>query len=304
MPRRLLNHHEQLTHEELQRASKRWGLSVSHKVRVADVLNLDRLDIDWAHYGYGLKSHFDFVVCRDDWIPEYAVEFDGPQHASVIQSDRDRKKDLLCKLDDFPILRINARYLTRNFGKMTLLAWVMDAYELDRGFFQAQVDGIIPKDEMFSPFFVAGLEPGGDRFPYQLARRARARLQMWHEKGMVREHGSSGVRFRDQNEALRGIEFIGMSDDTGVYVTSAMRDQQFPVYMGDLFDEILTVQLTEKVAACLEGKEKPVLMAKVDAEIASMKARFRVAGAHSVSPPCKQGAGGSDCVVPRMPLPW
>lgn len=281
MVKRLVNQYEEFTHDEIRRSTEQWGLSVYPKVRVADVISLDRIGIDPDLYRFGLQAHFDFVVCRDEWTPEYAVEFDGPGHTSPIQAARDRKKDRLCELDGFPILRVNANYLTKDFGSMTLLAWILNVYELERGFYQAQVDGIVPADELFTPHFFMAQEPGQDRFPYWLSARSRLRLQQLHQKGLVKDFTSSGLRGRDENGVLRGLEFVRVTESTGIYIESAMQDQKFPVYMGDLFDEILGIQLVEKVVAHLEGKVPAVRLTEIDAMIERMEERCGPCSGHA-----------------------
>lgn len=92
--RRLLNRYEELTHHEITRSIDQWGLSVYPKVRVADVIPLDTLDITPSLYRFGLQSHFDFIVCRDKYNMEYAIEFDGSSHTKPIQAARDEKKEL------------------------------------------------------------------------------------------------------------------------------------------------------------------------------------------------------------------
>ena len=48
---------------------------------------------------------------------------------------------------------------------------------------------------------------------------------------------------------MRGIDYIRLTATTGAYVRTAIRPQQFPVMMSDLFEEILSVQLAERVSS-------------------------------------------------------
>jgi hypothetical protein len=82
---RLVNHYEEIAHGEIKAAADRWGLSVYPKVRVADVVPIDELGVVGEMKRYGLQSHFDFVVCREQWEPDYAVEFDGSYHSTTAQ---------------------------------------------------------------------------------------------------------------------------------------------------------------------------------------------------------------------------
>ena len=65
------------------------------------------------------------------------------------------------------------------------------------------------------------------------------------------------ARGSDENNIARGIDYIRLTATTGTYVRTAMRPQQFPVMMSDLLDEILSVQLAERVFSCLRGETAP-----------------------------------------------
>jgi hypothetical protein len=289
MVRRMLNTYETVTHRELVAAMERWGLTVHPKVRVADVLSLDELGLSPDLYRYGLQAHFDFVLYNDALMPEYAVEFDGPGHSTAVQAARDRKKDRLCELDNFPILRINPKYLTNDFGRMTLLAWIIHVRELERGFYQAQLDGIVPDDEPFSPFMFLQMVPGEDRFPYWLSARPRIRLQELHKQGKIHEPISSGIVGYDEGGNLRGLEFIRLTDTTGTYVTSAMREQRFPLNLHDLFEEILVIQLVEKVLAFSRSEVGAIPLVEIYAAIERLEETLTLCGGHSYG--CQRGCG-------------
>lgn len=281
---RLVNRYEELTHSEISERAERWGLSVYPKVRVADAINLDALGVAGELKRYGLQAHFDFLVCRERWQPEYAVEFDGRFHSSEKQARRDAKKDKLCELASLPILRINSNYLSPRFGSMSLLAWIMDVYELQRGFDEHQAEGAIPPDEPFDPFFFMGVEPEEDRFPYWLSARSRVRLQRLHEKGAISDPISSGFIGYDADEVMRGIEWIRVSNDAGVYVRTAMRPQQFPLHFGDLLDEILSVQLTARVEEWLRGEASSLKLSDIDRIVREMSSSLKMSRAHSYGP--------------------
>ena len=274
---RLVNHYEEIAHGEIKAAADRWGLSVYPKVRVADVVPLDRLGVVGEMKTYGLQSHFDFVVCRDQWEPDYAVEFDGRYHSTAAQMARDAKKDRLCTLAGFPILRINSNYLTPAFGPMPLLSWVMDVYELQRGFEGQQARGAIPLDEPFDPFFLMSLDPKEDRFPYWLSAKPRIRLQRLHEKGTILDRCSSGFIGYDRNDVMRGIDYIRLTPTIGAYVRTAMRPQLFPICMSDLFEEILSVQLAEKVISCLRDEALPTPLNEIFAIVNEMHQSLKLA---------------------------
>jgi len=281
---RLVNRYEEIAHGEIKIAAERWGLAVYPKVRVADVISLDEVCATGDLRRYGLQSHFDFVVCRDRWEPVYAVEFDGHFHSTAEQVARDTKKDELCRRANFPILRINSRYISREFGSLSLVAWIMDVYELQEEFCRMQERGVIPPDEPFDHFFMMSVEPGGERFPYWFSAKPRVRLQKLHEQGRVADPVSSGFIGYDTNEVMRGMEYIRVSETQGIYVRSAMRPQQFPILLSDLLDEILSVQLVEEVFKWVRGEVGALPMNQIYAQAKTMRTSLKLGRAHSYGP--------------------
>ena len=278
---RLLNDYEEIAHCEIKAAADRWDLSVYPKVRVADVVSLHSLGITGELKRYGLQSHFDFVICRNRWEPAYAVEFDGRYHATAAQKARDAKKDSLCALASFPILRINSNHLAPSFGSMSLLSWIMDVHELSIGFAEQQAAGVIPCDEDFDPFFLMSVDPGETQFPYWFSAKPRIRLRQLHKRGLIIDPSSSGFIGHDENDVMRGIDYIRLTATDGTYVRTAMRPQQFPMMRSDLLGEILSVQLAERVTSCLRGKTAPTPLTVVDAILERMRGTLKIVCAHS-----------------------
>lgn len=287
---RLVNHYEEIAHGEIKTAADRWGLSVYPKLRVADVIPLDQPGVVDELKRYGLQSHFDFVVCRDQWEPDYAVEFDGRYHSTAPQTVRDAKKDRLCALAGLPILRINSNYLTPAFGSISLLSWIMDVYELQRGFEEQQAQGTISPDEPFDPFFFTSLDPKEERFPYWLSAKPRIRLQRLHKKGMILDPSSSGLIGYDRNDVMRGIDYIRLTSTMGAYVRTAMRPQQFPIRMSDLLEEILSVQLAMNVVSCLRGEVAPTPLNEIYAITEEMRQSLKLDRSHGYGAPPVEAA--------------
>ena len=154
MPERLLNKYEEVTYDALQRACAGDGAHVFPKVRVADVLRLENQTILPAHLSYALRAHFDFLVTDKDYQPLFCVEFDGPLHKTgEKQRERDRLKNEICDHFRHSLLRINSRYLTKNYRGLDLLTDFVDAWFLERAFNEAQSKGQIAYDEPFDMTF-------------------------------------------------------------------------------------------------------------------------------------------------------
>lgn len=281
---RLLNRSEEIVFDEITAIGQRFGLAAYPKVRLADVIDLDTLPIDYAHKSFGLRSHFDFVIYRD-YIPQYAVEFDGPSHFTERQKERDQKKDHLCDLSRLPILRINSRHLTKDFGKITLLSWIIETYEMQSGFYEAQENGQIPWDEPFDPFTLMTLIDGKFEHPLWLSQSSRRQMHELYRKGLIHNMGSSGWIGENARGVMRGIEFIGVTPTHGLHVETAMRSQQFPIVFSDLLNEILTIHLMKRITEHLAGGIQLEPMVLIHQRIRELTANYRLLCSHSIGSP-------------------
>jgi len=279
--RLLVNRYEELTHDLLKPVLQRFDLSIYPKVRVADVIEPKDVGVTGALKTYALMAHFDFVICRDRWIPAYAIEFDGPLHATSEQAARDLKKDELCRLADLPILRIHDAHLTKDFTDMTLLGWLVEVAEMRAAFDAEQAAGRISWEEDFDPFMLMSMEPGEPRFPYWISAKARVRIERLHKKGKVHHPTASGFFGRDERDIYHGAELIAVTPSEGVWVKGAMRDQNFPAPFGDLLGEILSVRLGAKVDRWLQSGEGTQPLKQIYAEATALKNSLHPAGSHS-----------------------
>jgi len=143
--KKILNPREVAAYYELQRVATEYGYGVHIKMRLADVFPVEKSGIAAELYTFALRSHFDFVVSGEAHDPLFAVEFDGPSHRDD-QRKRDAKKNELCKIFSFPLLRINTRHLVQKYNKASLLRWIISAWELQKAFCEAQNKGQMPLD--------------------------------------------------------------------------------------------------------------------------------------------------------------
>lgn len=110
----LMNSGEKLLYDLLKKVirSEYKNLEIGIKIRVGDVFNINPKKIDIDLFYYGLSSHFDFIIfAKDkDLKPIVAIELDGSHHRKnkkVIENDI--KKNSLCDIFKFPIVRISSR---------------------------------------------------------------------------------------------------------------------------------------------------------------------------------------------------
>lgn len=122
---RILNASEQLTDDILHSALKGTGYRVFPRLSLAKVLKRDpgeRLTTEDRQFLN--TSEFDFVVADADSMPEFAVEFDGPSHQLDEQRKRDARKNKLCSIAKFSLLRITDIELEK-FDKYTILEFII-----------------------------------------------------------------------------------------------------------------------------------------------------------------------------------
>jgi hypothetical protein len=142
--RRILNLPELTSNLILGRVAEKRGASIHQKVRVADVLDLDRGVLSPELVSYGLRAHFDFVVGEQDGGKAFfAVEYDGPSHAWPSTQERDSKKNDICHLLHFPLLRVDSAYLRDDLGGgKSLLEWLTNLWFEYQSFLRGEHPGI------------------------------------------------------------------------------------------------------------------------------------------------------------------
>ena len=170
----LVNKSEATTNEELKKAASKYGALVYPKVRIADIVEINqKILTDKDEYSYALKAHFDFVITTGSELsPEFAIEVDGSSHNDPQAQKRDRKKNSICQKYEISLFRIKSNFLKpigdfpKNdsqsifAGKFDSLAgWLVETWFLQKAFYEAQDNGLIPEDEPFWWFSFIGHDP-------------------------------------------------------------------------------------------------------------------------------------------------
>ncbi len=275
--KKILNQQEDATHQRLQEVCEQYGASVFAKVRLADVLPIENSGISDIEYRFALQSHFDFIVCDSVHIPLFAVEFDGLTHESETQKDRDQKKVSLCERFDLPLLRINSKYLSRQYRDYDLLTWFVEVWFLQRAFDQAQAAGSISFDEPFDPMMFIHLPGRKNRFPLWLSAPLGVKIQRLREAGKCADWFPSKWMGRDERGNIHGLSWIGIDDNYGVFAQTGIRSQKFPViFIIDLLSELLIFQIYEELTLVLEGKTRPIPKSEFETILTEFKTRFHI----------------------------
>jgi very-short-patch-repair endonuclease len=100
------------------------------KVRVADALKPEVDELSYGDQAFLFRAHFDFVVIdRKSKLPLFAIEFDGPYHKDATQIRRDIRKNRLCHVASFPLLRVGKAHLYEH-DQATLLEFMLRRYDI------------------------------------------------------------------------------------------------------------------------------------------------------------------------------
>jgi hypothetical protein len=91
---------------------------------------------------------------------------------------------------------------------------------------------------------------------------------------------SCGFSFIDHDNNYRGIEWIDVAKKHVVCIESAMRQQNFPLYLGDLFRELLVVLVYDKPIGYLKTGGGAVSPRLVEGRVKDYENWHQRAGCH------------------------
>jgi len=206
-------------------------------VGMKDVLELESRDsLSFSHEdrNFYMTAHFDFVIYeRQGTMPVFAIEFDGPLHEDPVQIKRDIRKNRLCQLANFPLLRVGYaeieeqdRYTLLDFILRRFLHWSRERgkiiEEINECVAQLSPEEIetLTKDGVLDPSLDSGFRfnikypfPGIDESARRLLRRFR----------IATDYLPSNVMKKESLPEKHLHAFIyagGASNREGYYVTS------------------------------------------------------------------------------------
>lgn len=148
MLRKFRNNSENRIQRQIRAVIGRHGAELHEKVRVADIVDIDKLDRSEPGT-YALKSHFDFVLIDESQHAVVAIEFDGPGHST----SNDEKKNSICNQSNLPLFRIYGFQEVREINAMTLTRYLVELVFHARVFQQMKADGHLDPSE---PFMLSG----------------------------------------------------------------------------------------------------------------------------------------------------
>jgi hypothetical protein len=178
MLKKLSNKGETKVFDQVSPIADRYGASVYRKIRIADVIDIDRLNIG-SLGSYALKAHYDFVVADESENPLFAIEFDGPGHTT----DHDAKKDEISRRADLALFRVDLQSSRIETAHLTFLEYMTHLWFLARRFEEMRAAGTVPPDE---PFMISGfLKPDAKHIfdsEFDLLGSARGKLVRFCKK--------------------------------------------------------------------------------------------------------------------------
>lgn len=144
MLRKFRNRSEDQMQRQIRAAIIRHGAELHEKVRIADVIDISKLDTRGLG-SYALQAHFDFVLIDEKQEAIVAIEFDGLGHDPT----NDNKKNSICQQAGLPFFRVYGFEEIREINAMTLTRYLVELVFHARIFLQMQEEGKLASDEAF-----------------------------------------------------------------------------------------------------------------------------------------------------------
>ena len=274
--KRLLDKYEEATHDKLEQVCHANFAKAFPKVRVADVLRIDKSGLTDPEFRYALMAHFDFTITDENKDPLFAVEYDGASHKDPKQIERDKLKDSICEKLGFSLLRINSNFINRKFRDYDLLTYLVEIWFLSKAFDEAQEQGSIPWDEGFEPSLVVSTSETSKSFPYWLSLDAQLVFQKLKETGKINQGIASYWTGRDRKDNIHCIAWIQVQENGFLVVITGMRAQNFPIMQSEIISQIAVIDLLEKTKDYLSGKSNLIPSEKINGVIKEFTSRYKL----------------------------
>ncbi|MGA9755006.1 MAG: DUF2726 domain-containing protein [Desulfobaccales bacterium] len=258
--KKLFNPHEKACYINLTKIGIHFDVNVQNKMRIADVFNIKSSGLSPEEFTYALKAHFDFVIYDNEDLPLFGIELDGSLHEkdnSVINNDI--LKNNICERFSFPLLRINADFVTKKIKDLSLLSWIIEVWFLGQAFLKQQDQGFIPKDEIFDynfvvkPFMKNGIIDGD--FAYNLSRTEVVFINNCRREGVIAR--VNFVAYEDQLGFTHGIIVASIDDKNGIMSRVRVKTFNFyPPSPSDIVEDLVIIDIANKIKKHMDNKEK------------------------------------------------
>jgi len=283
MLKKLSNASEMRIYSQITAVADRYGASVYQKVRVADVIDISKLERPQGTYA--LQAHFDFVVADDSQRPLFAVEFDGPGHSST----NDLRKDEICRQAGLALFRVGLQSSRVDAPRLTFVGYLVHLWFLGIAFSEMQQAGKLPPDE---PFCISGflrpdaknifdsefdlLGPARGKFNAYCKKHGLPRGPLWHlgvAEILLSNDGDGFAAFASFNTGNARV--YGRSTlDLKIPSMGALADLSFARHeIGQFCSTLALDDLIEEMKLLAEAGHVVRSREAVISEFAAMKAR-------------------------------
>lgn len=274
----IFNKYEKITFDKIDKVCSKVNASVFPKIRLADIFPITNSGISNEEYSFALKSHFDFTVYdNQSLLPLFAVEFDGKSHRTETQKFRDNIKNRLTNRFDLPLLRINSRYLEKKYRDLDLLSWCVEIWFLADSFYAAQENGTVPYNELFDPESIYFISGNKKKFPFFLSFDIRNEIRTLFGKKRIKSLTPNTWIGKDSKSNYYGISWLYVDNKTGLFTTSGMKAQNFPVLESDLLEEIMIFDLYEQLLEFLDNQRRSISNQSISKRINEFEKKYKLA---------------------------
>jgi hypothetical protein len=245
--RPLLSANEKRAARVLEEACASHGWKVFAQVKLSHVLSPNVAGNNSRLRDYATRAEFDFVICDSrTLVPEFAIELDDLSHERPEVIERDRRKNQLCALADFELLRIGVSALDRGPRRLRLVEYLLEARSYCKAFDAAQEGGGIPLDADCDVRWIVERRPDGtlDR-PYDLALPARSEAMRAHQRGEVTDMIINCLAFYWRNGVVEGWAWLRVHDDCFLFERATIRSWQFRcgISPGEIAEDLATAMI-------------------------------------------------------------
>lgn len=266
----LVNRHEQAADRDLRRVCVSHGARVLTKVRVADAVDVDEMNLLGSERWYALSAHLDFLVVDEPsaW-PLFAVELDGrTTHADPQRVGRDQLKDRICASGGLELLRVDTPFL-RRFGPYRLLSYLVECWFMFQAFERAEERGELPPYADFDPKWVVTLRSDGQgaEWPYAVDLPVRLRILELYKSGQLPHptprHGAKHAH----NDRLAAYALLDVPGDLYLLAEANLRPFRFRTGSppSEIAEDLAVLELGVLLDAYLRGEPVAVDDRAVDA---------------------------------------
>lgn len=275
-----MNGRERTTFAQVEGIAAKYGARLFTKARLADVLSVKRNEVSRDLFSYALMAHLDCMVTDALFVPLFAVEYDGPSHATDAKTQqRDLRKQALCERFGLPLARVRDEHLFKEARGIGYLPWLTELFFTARWLSEARDKGQIPEDEPIDPMLLLS-DPSiaEGHFPLFVSRIARVRLQGLQQKGVLRSPMPMTISGRDALGASHCLAVIDAPGGRLLCSRASIFLRGFGVPGSEVAEELAVVDLERQAQAGRGGGSPAAARAAVIRTLSSLKSEVNVQG--------------------------